>query len=224
MGHGQTGTKMGKPNPSRIDLAIIIPTVTAIVAGLIGFLTSAYVSYLNNNGTLEVEREKERAEAALENQKFKTNLILEAVKTGDRQKALENLTFFIDAGFLDDPDGKIKGLISRNVLPVLPTTQTLATQTLRLAQEAITRGDFNTAVELAERGLQIERASGADPSVLAEKLIGLGDLKTVVFAYPEAIQYYTEALTLLRRLPNSDPKIISDLQAKIEKLKGGRKD
>jgi hypothetical protein len=94
---------------SRIDLAVIIPTVTAIVAGLIGFLTNAYVGYLNNDGTLQVERQKEKAESLLEQQKFKTSLILEAIKAGDKKKAIDNLTFFIDAGFLEDPGGKIKG-------------------------------------------------------------------------------------------------------------------
>jgi tetratricopeptide (TPR) repeat protein len=107
----------------RIDLSIVVPVVTAIVAGLIGFLSSAYVGYLTNRGSLDIEHEKQKAQLDLENQKFKTNLIIEAVKTGDRKKALDNLTFFIDAGFLDDPGGKIKRLLARDVLPVLPTYQ-----------------------------------------------------------------------------------------------------
>jgi hypothetical protein len=109
-----------KKSFNRIELTVIIPTVTAIIAGLIGFLTSAYVGYLNNQGTLEVERQKEKAAGELEQRKLKTSLILEAVKVGDRQKALDNLTFFIDAGFLDDEGGNIKARLDKNVLPVLP--------------------------------------------------------------------------------------------------------
>jgi hypothetical protein len=88
-----------KKSFNRIELTVIIPTVTAIIAGLIGFLTSAYVGYLNNQGTLEVERQKEKAAGDLEQRKLKTSLILEAVKVGDRQKALDNLTFLLTPVF-----------------------------------------------------------------------------------------------------------------------------
>jgi hypothetical protein len=148
-----------------LDLAIIIPTVTAVLAGLIGFITSAYVGYLNNNGTLEVEREKERAAAALETQKFKTNLILEAVKTGDRQKALDNLTFFLDAGFLDDPDDRIKKLITKNIFPVLPTTQEVE----KLRQ------DLGISTNAMQNLLSVIRDSNIPPDKMREKLREVAD-------------------------------------------------
>jgi hypothetical protein len=105
---------------SRINLTILIPALAAIFGALLSFMATVYVGYLGNQSTLEIERKKEKAESDLEQQKFKTSLILEAVKVGDRQKAIDNLTFFIDAGFLDDPGGKIKALLNKNVLPVLP--------------------------------------------------------------------------------------------------------
>lgn len=108
---------------SRINLAILIPASVAVVGALLSFMASVYVGYLNNQATLEVEQKKEKAESELEQQKFKTSLILEAVKVGDKQKALDNLTFFIDAGFLVDPGGKIKSLLNKNVLPVLPNAR-----------------------------------------------------------------------------------------------------
>ena len=85
----------------RLDWSIVIPLVTAIVAGLIGFVSSAYVSYTNNETSLTLEREKFKLNIELERQKFKTNLIIEAVKTGDKSKALDNLNFFLEAGFID---------------------------------------------------------------------------------------------------------------------------
>src|SRR5262249_2498276 len=60
------------------------------------------------------------SQVAVEKQKLQANLIIEAVKTGDAQKAVQNLQFFLDAGFLDDPEGKIKQLIEKNLPPVLP--------------------------------------------------------------------------------------------------------
>ena len=165
-----------------MDLAIIIPTVTAIVAGLAGFLTSAYVGYLNNQGSLVVEREKERA-----------NLILEAVKTGDRKKALENLTFFIDAGFLDDPGGKIKALISHDVIPVLPTGKNAFEDALAALQKAGTG---------------------------AHTIIELGDKAVTEGKIDDAIKHYQFALVLLDPTDPNQATDISNVKAKISKLKG----
>lgn len=202
---------------TRTDLSIIIPTVTAIIAGLIGFLSSAYVTYLNNQGTLAVEQEKSKAESALEGQKFKTSLIIEAVKVGDKQKALDNLTFFIDAGFLDDPDGKIKGLLSRNVLPVLPDPQQLHT----LEKQAIQSGDFSKAMTLAEQSIALARDQ-KDFNAISSELIQLGDLSVVTGRYTEALLHYREALALLGQSSNPDSKQISALEAKIAKLQDVR--
>lgn len=94
---------------SKTASASFIPLMTAIVGGVLALVGSVYVGYVNNQATVAVEREK-----------FKTSLVLEAVRVGDKQKALENLTFFVDAGFLEDPGGKIKALLDKNVLPVLP--------------------------------------------------------------------------------------------------------
>jgi hypothetical protein len=94
---------------SKTASASFIPLMTAIVGGVLALVGSVYVGYVNNQATVAVEREK-----------FKTSLVLEAVRVGDKQKALENLTFFVDAGFLEDPDGRIKALLNRNVSPVLP--------------------------------------------------------------------------------------------------------
>jgi hypothetical protein len=95
---------------STINLSVVIPIITAIVAGLIALLTNIYATYLNGQNQL-----------VLEKQRFRANLIVESVKTGDRGKAIENLKFFMDAGFLDDPDGRLTTLITSNRSPVLPT-------------------------------------------------------------------------------------------------------
>jgi hypothetical protein len=49
--------------------------------------------------------------------------------------------FFINAGFLDDPDGKIKTIRARNIFPVLPTNEIIEHKR-NLAKLAETRGDI----------------------------------------------------------------------------------
>lgn len=53
-----------------------------------------------------------RSNINLEQKKLQTQLIIQAVKTGDPKQAVSNLSFLIEAGLVDDPAGKIHGLIS----------------------------------------------------------------------------------------------------------------
>jgi hypothetical protein len=92
-----------------INWSIVIPALAAITAALIALLSNIYATFLN--GANQIAQEK---------QHFRANLILESVKTGDRAKAIANLQFFLDAGFINDPEGKITSLIKSNKYPVLP--------------------------------------------------------------------------------------------------------
>jgi hypothetical protein len=73
-------------------------------------LTSLQIEELKAKGNLDLERSKQLATEALERKKFETSLILEAIKTPSRTDAIRNLKFFVSAGFVDDPDGKISKL------------------------------------------------------------------------------------------------------------------
>ena len=54
-------------------------------------------------------------------QKAQANIILEAIKTGDRDQVAKTLTFFLQLGFIDDPDGRIQSFIANlGAIPVLP--------------------------------------------------------------------------------------------------------
>jgi hypothetical protein len=184
---------------SRINLAIIIPAVVAIVAALMGFMATVYVGYLSNQGTLQVEQRKERAEAELEQQKFKTSLILEAVKVGDKQKALDNLTFFIDAGFLDDPGGKIKALLNKNV-PVLPIGRRDAysyddyssdggpTLVFPPAAKELSEMNPDAAAKELARVAAAENA-GKDFAKEGDELAGKGDSKGAFLRYRTALMF-----------------------------------
>ena len=73
-------------------------------------LTSLQIEELKAKGNLDLERSKQLATEALERKKFETSLILEAIKTPSRTDAIRNLKFFVSAGFVGDPDGKISKL------------------------------------------------------------------------------------------------------------------
>src|SRR5882724_8770632 len=67
---------------------------------------------------------KRQSAAALDQERVKaqSSLILEAIKTGDADRAVKNLEFFLQLGFIDDPNGRISSYLaqSQNV-PVLPS-------------------------------------------------------------------------------------------------------
>jgi len=73
-------------------------------------MTSLQIEELKVRGTLQLEESRQLATESLEQKKFETALILEAIKTPSRTDAIRNLKFFVAAGFIEDPDGKISSL------------------------------------------------------------------------------------------------------------------
>jgi hypothetical protein len=57
-------------------------------------------------------------------QKAQSDLVIEAIKTGDPKRAAKNLLFLVDLGLLDDPGGKMKtALLVPDNVPYLPVPQ-----------------------------------------------------------------------------------------------------
>lgn len=79
-------------------------------------LTSLEIEKIKVEGNLGLERTKQQATDALERKRFETSLILDAIKTPSRTDAVRNLKFFVAAGFVSDPDGRI-GRLSDDSLP-----------------------------------------------------------------------------------------------------------
>src|SRR5262249_9885698 len=115
--------------------SVWVPILVAIVTGLVTVITV----FLNGRANSKLEREKfvtnsqlEQqkfdASSKLERQKFESSLILQVIATGDQETALKNLKFLVSAGFLPDPEGKIKELAERPAdTPVLPARRGAAT-------------------------------------------------------------------------------------------------
>lgn len=72
-------------------------------------LTSLQIKELEIKGNLDLEKSKQAATEALERKRFETSLILDAIKA-PRTDAIRNLRFFVAAGFVSDPEGRIANL------------------------------------------------------------------------------------------------------------------
>jgi hypothetical protein len=88
------------------------PIFVGLIAAALGLLGNVVATSLQNWNTQRVERYKAQS-----------NLILEAIKTGDQEKAAKNLSFFLQLGFIDDEKGKIQGFLNKKTdVPVLPSS------------------------------------------------------------------------------------------------------
>jgi hypothetical protein len=72
----------------------------------------------------QLEQLKFQTSSKLERQKFESSRVLQAIATGKQRTAQKNLEFLVSAGFLSDPEGKIKELAERPAdTPVLPPAE-----------------------------------------------------------------------------------------------------
>lgn len=126
--------------------ATIAGPIIALIGGIIGAfinaqssqtveaeksLTSLQIEKLKVEGNLRLEGSKQKATEALEKSKFETQLILEAIKTPSRSDAIRNLKFFVSAGFVSDPDGKIAKLSDERLPSISLPSQESASRALR---------------------------------------------------------------------------------------------
>jgi hypothetical protein len=90
------------------------PTVIGLVAAALGLFGNLIVALISNVNSQRIERFKAQS-----------NLIVQAVGTGDQKSACRNLISFIRLGLLDDPEGRLgKCETDLNTIPVLPSGST----------------------------------------------------------------------------------------------------
>jgi hypothetical protein len=77
------------------------------------------VEELKAKSSIELEKQKQSAAEHLDRAKFETTLILRATEAARREDQVRNLKFFLDAGFIADPNGKIQA-IHEDAYPSLP--------------------------------------------------------------------------------------------------------
>jgi trypsin-like peptidase len=135
-----------KPTGLSAGQAAIAGAVLTVVGGVAGAfinawssqsietgksLTSLQIEELRTKGNLDIEKSKQLATESLERKKFETSLILEAIKTSSRADAIRNLKFFVAAGFVSDPDGKIARLSDESLPSISTPSQESAGRALR---------------------------------------------------------------------------------------------
>jgi hypothetical protein len=90
------------------------PTVIGLVAAASGLFGNLLVALFSNMNSQRIEQFKAQS-----------NLIVQAVGTGDQKSACRNLISFIRLGLLEDPQGRLgKCETDLNAIPVLPSGST----------------------------------------------------------------------------------------------------
>jgi lysozyme family protein len=104
------------------------PLVLAVVAGILTIGGNTFLAYFNARAATEQEKSKADNALAVEKEKAKATLIIQAVSTDDPATARRNLFFFLDAGIIQDPDQKIRAAVEKYA-PVLPSASGQPTRT-----------------------------------------------------------------------------------------------
>ena len=108
------------------------PVFVGLMAAALGLAGNLIATSLQNWNIQRVERYKAQS-----------NLILEAIKTGDQGEAAKNLSFFLQLGFLDDDHGKIREFLKKSTdVPVLPAaspTSSFPAMSIREAKLALAK-------------------------------------------------------------------------------------
>ncbi|MEH0156197.1 hypothetical protein V6R21_18755 [Limibacter armeniacum] len=86
-----------KPN-----LAVILPVIGTVLVALLGGI----FSILNFTTQKKAEYEQKKNE-------FRLHLLEKTLKGSSKDKAIENIRFYLDAGILEDKDGKLEDLLQR---------------------------------------------------------------------------------------------------------------
>lgn len=115
-------------------------------------LTSVQIEELKTRGNLDLEKSKQTATVALEQKKFETSLIIEAIKTSSRVDAIRNLKFFVSAGFISDPDGRIAKLSDDSLPSIAAPSTASSNRAIRSTGLIVSaRGTVCTGVAISSR-------------------------------------------------------------------------
>ena len=117
--------------------AAVVGAVLALLSGILGGLIQSMTTHnvesdknaalieierVKSNASIELESQKQKTLERLERAKFETTLILKATEASKREDQIRNLKFFLNAGFISDPGGKISNM-DEDAFPSLPIEQ-----------------------------------------------------------------------------------------------------
>jgi hypothetical protein len=160
-------------------------------------LTSLQIEELKAKGSLDLESSKQRATELLERKKFETSLILEAIKTPLRADAIRNLKFFVAAGFISDPDGRIAALRDESLPSIGEPSAEAARRALEATGTIIITGDTRNVTSCTGVAIAPQRVITAEFCVPPTGV-------SIVFRVGEQ----TLPARVLTRLPDSDLAVL----------------
>jgi hypothetical protein len=85
----------------RMSLSPLLVAAIAAIAGISGSVVGSMTQYISEARKFELEARKAQSE-----------MVFEAIRTGDPDKAAENLQFLLETGLLVDPNGTIRKYLS----------------------------------------------------------------------------------------------------------------
>jgi hypothetical protein len=156
------------------------PTVLGLFAAAAGLIGNVVVARVNNSNTQSVELARSQS-----------NLVLEAIKTGDSDAACKNLMFFVGLGLLDDSSKTIRNQCgsSSQGAPSLPVSQLTNAQNPFMHGMAITVTDESgKPVEGASVELSVQATGDREPVPMARPRNATDISGKLFFYYAIAIE------------------------------------
>jgi hypothetical protein len=125
------------------------PLLLAIVAGIITLLGNIGVALYNGRASIDQLTQKAEKDIALEREKAKYSLILQAIATGNSLSAKNNINFFIASHLLEDDDNRIRDAVTK-YLPTLPSLSVVTRRSLLDRVKALTPSQALLAAKTME--------------------------------------------------------------------------
>jgi hypothetical protein len=97
------------------------PSFVTIIVSLLAVLGTVLAGINQANQNRKLEEQKARYQKQANDQKFKSDLTLNAIRTGNPKEAAQNLLFLIEAKLLDDPNNSIRDALKK-YQPTLPVS------------------------------------------------------------------------------------------------------
>jgi hypothetical protein len=87
---------------------LFTPLTTAIIAGFLSLTAGGLTAFLGGFWSLKAQQEKNRGEIDLKEKERQFQIVIKATENRTPKEAATNLLFFVDIGYLPDPDEKIR--------------------------------------------------------------------------------------------------------------------
>ena len=95
--------------------ALRSPLFLAVIAGIVGLLSNALVALINGSSQRALEKERSEATQTLAQQQAEADRILEALKTGDPDKAAANLELLVRTNLVSDEADTIREYLDQRI-------------------------------------------------------------------------------------------------------------